>query len=502
MLLRSWKRNCKSTKNSQNIWDWPYSAKITVSSSTSSEEMHHRLKLPWFLRIIADSSELSSISSMENSSTRRLHERMATILQRFWREIRMRLHQNIASKSSTMTETSVTVKRRPMRSRPNEKSLPGRGSKSVEKNLTEKIESLLQQIEIDLTDSTTELVKLQNSLTRSKDIGVNSSNERYALVQRKFDRLGKFYRQHDHIIQAGLSSLQNLIKLESEASKLSLPLDHRVIKMISGINLDLDIIAGGLRSILSYDDDTIQKILHACKSWPLSSDPFLYSTASETQKDKLEKYIMQIDCSREDSLRNVLPTFREDLMKIPLHSWMHSTALLALVSTMPYLKEYVSNDAKPQLSRYLLCMRQQHPTKELSCVIMIVFARLSSDIVFQRTCLKFVNLSDLHRFLTDKEVQLLSQADYTPVTLESNEERNPLLLKWQSLKQLPGAVPSKAIDDLFQMIGLKSVKDKILEVYESTILENSLPKECQVPQSHNFILYGNPGTGKLLWRNY
>jgi len=68
--------------------------------------------------------------------------------------------------------------------------------------------------------------------------------------------------------------------------------------------------------------------------------------------------------------------------------------------------------------------------------------------------------------------------------------------RWDTLKSEPGAIPCPSIDELMGLVGLKSMKQKVLELYKSVLAEQSLPAKRRVPQSHNFALLGNPGTGK------
>lgn len=46
------------------------------------------------------------------------------------------------------------------------------------------------------------------------------------------------------------------------------------------------------------------------------------------------------------------------------------------------------------------------------------------------------------------------------------------------------------------LAGLEMVKEKALVIYECILAEQALTVERRVPQSFNFALLGNPGTGK------
>lgn len=52
------------------------------------------------------------------------------------------------------------------------------------------------------------------------------------------------------------------------------------------------------------------------------------------------------------------------------------------------------------------------------------------------------------------------------------------------------------MDELMDMIGLQSIKEKVLKLYHTMKAQQSLPANRRLEQSHNFALLGNPGTGK------
>jgi SpoVK/Ycf46/Vps4 family AAA+-type ATPase len=68
--------------------------------------------------------------------------------------------------------------------------------------------------------------------------------------------------------------------------------------------------------------------------------------------------------------------------------------------------------------------------------------------------------------------------------------------RWARLKGEAGAIACPALDELIAMIGLKTVKEQALELYVRVLREQALPADRRVPQTLNFALLGNPGTGK------
>ena len=70
------------------------------------------------------------------------------------------------------------------------------------------------------------------------------------------------------------------------------------------------------------------------------------------------------------------------------------------------------------------------------------------------------------------------------------------LSRWESLQKEKHSIPSPALDKLMALAGLEMVKEKALVIYECILAEQALTVERRVPQSFNFALLGNPGTGK------
>ena len=71
------------------------------------------------------------------------------------------------------------------------------------------------------------------------------------------------------------------------------------------------------------------------------------------------------------------------------------------------------------------------------------------------------------------------------------------LARWTRLKGEPDAIACPSLDKLMKMVGLQTVKEQALELYVRVKVERALPAERRVPQSLNFALLGNPGTGKV-----
>ena len=68
--------------------------------------------------------------------------------------------------------------------------------------------------------------------------------------------------------------------------------------------------------------------------------------------------------------------------------------------------------------------------------------------------------------------------------------------RWARLKNEASGPYPPPLDKLMAMVGLRSVKEQVLQLYTPKRREQALPEDRRVPQTVNFALLGNPGTGK------
>jgi SpoVK/Ycf46/Vps4 family AAA+-type ATPase len=269
---------------------------------------------------------------------------------------------------------------------------------------------------------------------------------------------------------------------------------------------------------LVYGKSAFHRVVKSCELWHkkynnldgkffvlegLESSEMLRSSISG-MVDKLQQNIVEaVDESMSMLERN------------PLSSWIHCNAYLAAACTAPthielygsdasdYLEEYFSDESfeKPVAPAALLAVSRLAVSDEMS----------ASQLAYRSACLRRCNVPEVFVLMTEEERAISATAGSVthsavlnksapPVDTGANSSRTNSLNSaeaiWNDLKSQIDAVPCPSIDALMEMIGLEGVKREVLQLYKSILAEQALPAKRRVPQRHNFVLLGNPGTGK------
>ena len=306
------------------------------------------------------------------------------------------------------------------------------------------------------------------------------------------------------ILEKGTASISAMKRIEKEAEIRGIALDPLLFRLKTNLEIDNQILLNGWRA-LHLDETIIELLVQACECFPTADDPFLLRTATDAQREHLTRngYIDQIDCrGDENTQKEVFDKLRPDINKPPLYSWVHSVALAAVASVMPTQIDYYRHDVWDYIKRYLENISRQ-PKKDVANIIMLAFARMNPNCEksFRIACLRKAYSPKAEKWMTDLEFELLQSAinenDADHLSAAPQKQIvDELILRWETLKNDDNAVSCPSIDKVMKMVGLKVVKEKILELYESFLAERDLDPEAKVVQSHNFILLGNPGTGK------
>ena len=306
------------------------------------------------------------------------------------------------------------------------------------------------------------------------------------------------------ILEKGTASISAMKRIEKEAEIRGIALDPLFFRLKTNLEIDNQILLNGWRA-LHLDETIIELLVQACECFPTADDPFLLRTATDAQREHLTRngYIDQIDCrGDENTQKEVFDKLRPDINKPPLYSWVHSVALAAVASVMPTQIDYYRHDVWDYIKRYLENISRQ-PKKDVANIIMLAFARMNPNCEksFRIACLRKAYSPKAEKWMTDLEFEQLQSAinenDADHLSAAPQKQIvDELILRWESLKNDGNAVSCPSIDKVMKMVGLKVVKEKILELYESFLAERDLDPEAKVVQSHNFILLGNPGTGK------
>ena len=558
LKLRSWIASFKM-KAADRAWDWVIQSHVPNNINSAELPSESKLKLrkiPWFMQE-AVSSE--AFQSEIDRNRHRKENQAAKRIQLHWRKRQFVLAQTNTSQpvSNVNVNVCMPVRSRPSHSKFQGR---GSGVVSQVAREKEESKIMIGQLEIAFKDPkhTLNFVKKLKSIVddkrvipsdKEKPVFINAlsfidsySNEvaqcigsliagmdtvpmdfsvlkvvrdrlmdleaidstEYIRVCHILDRVENILSEQRRILDKGTAPISSIKKLEKEAQIRGVTLDPLILSLKDHLKNDNDILLDGWRA-LRLDETTIELLVQACENFPIADDPFLLETATDSQREYLTKngYIDKIDCRGDEStLKDVFDKLRPDINKQPLYSWVHSVALAAVASVMPTQIEYYRQDVWDHIKRYLDKIIRQ-PKLKVANIILLAFARMNPncETSFRLACLRKVYSSKTEKWMTDAELQLLKLAitegdvDHSSVTPQK-QVVDALIQRWETLKSDDVAVPCPSIDKVMKMIGLKAVKEKILELYESFIAEQLLDPEARVAQSHNFILLGNPGTGK------
>ena len=337
---------------------------------------------------------------------------------------------------------------------------------------------------------------LQGAMQRLEALGVKySALEEVSQTLRKAESL--LHRQQ-RAIDVSMPGLSELSRMVQDAEKLRMIISPQIAKRLEDMKEDKLILTRRLQSMID-DSDTYQMLISILDRYPDEGDPFLLTTTNPAQSSILEGLLSKLSCKTgKVSMTRDVDNLVTALDKNPLYNWTHSRALVVLAYTMTSHIDYYGNDVLPMINRYVADMSKR-PKFEVPNALFLAFARIApaDDMTFRCSCLRLCDTAKLRPLLTDNERQLLSP---TTATASPNPSLNPPVdefqSRWDTLKAAPNAIRTMAIDELMKMIGLRKVKQKVLELYESIWMASRLPAESRVPQAYHFILTGNPGTGK------
>eukprot|EP01035_Chromulina_nebulosa_P018635 gene18635-24374_t len=536
LKLKKWKTSV-IFKRQDIIWDWPIK-KSACRIDTIIQDRSIEFHAPWFLR---EGVSKESFKSEVEINYDKLRNKAAVYIQNKFRKY---LSEKLNRKLTSYQEISLSKPKGPPRGL---KNSTHRNKNTQNLNFADQLEKLLKEnnrmklsfinklksiIQIEgITDDIAmtfniqkaqELVKVFNSKLDNTVMEINSIKMTFpvdtAKLYKKIEELDDMeatslpeYRQAKNSIKycnkiefikseySNFGYHPSLIDLQQiciKANNLNLAIDPIILSLKNELEKDNVILKDGLRNLL-VDETLVEFIMNLCINFPSAhDDPLLINaTTTEKQKEILYQYINNIDCNSVVQLGNLLDSLREDLEIKPLHNWIHSTVVLAIISTMPTQLEFYGGEAVSYVKRYIESIRSENKQLKIPSLIMLVFARNDSTYnkLFRRACLRKVYGLKTKPWLIDQELLLLKDSndnqEYT-----SHDETYHLLKRWQEIKD--PTLPCSAIDEIFRLIGQSSIKSAVLDFYEEVLSEKEVPSDSRIPRAFNFVLLGKPGTGK------
>jgi hypothetical protein len=253
-----------------------------------------------------------------------------------------------------------------------------------------------------------------------------------------------------------------------------------------------------------WGDAVAEKVQTSCQQWHQTPPPGPSVPVDEFQQKSIESALdLLICCSNSGAMRKEVDSAILMLEKPVMAKWLHVSVYLALAHASPSHIDLYRADAADFLTEYikdtvLVTILPIDPGFLLST------ARLCSadDRLFRVSCLRRCNFPQIQRLMTAEELRLAATPPcQTPSGVSGPASEAKAVAKtscksrWECLKQEEDSIPSPALDTIMELAGLEMVKEKALEIYSSILAEQSLPVARRVPQSFNFALLGNPGTG-------
>eukprot|EP01040_Poterioochromonas_malhamensis_P003223 gene3223-3435_t len=298
--------------------------------------------------------------------------------------------------------------------------------------------------------------------------------------------------------------LKRLKQLHNESVSLQLEEDRELVLLIEQLDRNDQLIRKRLSQRFNLPENISYNLSDA-------NDAFdLQSTTTSTQSSMLQELLSKVNLQGGKSQQQkAIDTLLSKLEREPLSSFVHSKAILALGNSCPTHIDVFREDAEDFLANYFkIIQEKKHPT--ICSAVLLAVMRLTSsskDVEFQVACLKHCDSPALRPWMSVTELALLSTnpSDATSPAAPSSSTivgkpfANAVVdaaTRWKDLQSLPDARPCSAINELMQMIGLNSVKQRVLDIYESIWMESKIPAASRVPRSYHFALLGNPGTGK------
>ena len=337
---------------------------------------------------------------------------------------------------------------------------------------------------------------LHRAMQRMEALGVRyHASEEVSRTLRKAESLLQRQQRALDVGMPGASELSHMIR---DAEELRMIISPLILRRLEEIKKDKQVLSRGLHSMID-DRDTYQMLLSILDKYPDEQDPFLITTANPVQSSLLDGLLTKLNSKvGKASMTRDVDNLVTALDKNPLYNWTHSRALIIVAYTMASHIDYYGSDVVPMIKQYLGEMSKR-PKFEVPNVLFLALARVApvADVAFRCSCIRLCDTAKLRPLLTDSERQLLSPTTAVAPSVPTNKlPVDEFQSKWDTLKAAPNAIHTSAIDDLMKMIGLRKVKQKVLELYESIWMASRLPAESRVPQAYHFVLTGNPGTGK------
>jgi len=186
-----------------------------------------------------------------------------------------------------------------------------------------------------------------------------------------------------------------------------------------------------------------------------------------------------------------------------LKSWVHKQAYLAVANTCSSHFDLYRDDAQDDLDAYAEAAAAAEGGSTFVPAFLLAAARLCSpsDTLFRAECLRRCCVQETQALLTADEQRIAklplgAAAEPLAADTSAGGGIETPLSRWTKMKSEPDAIACPSLDKLMAMVGLQTVKQEALELYVRVKVEKALPAERRVPQSLNFALLGNPGTGK------
>ena len=163
-------------------------------------------------------------------------------------------------------------------------------------------------------------------------------------------------------------------------------------------------------------------------------------------------------------------------------------------------------DVEQALQHYTACLKGA-PTSPLSLLAHARLASLRRDAPLHVGLLRRFNdcaLQDLSsEWLSDEERRVIKEGVDTTDAAGEEEEAARLTAteqRWANLQQRLNGAQQEPMKRLMSLVGLSTVKEEALGIYESVLADDKLRREghagAALSPTLNFTFMGNPGTGK------
>lgn len=187
-----------------------------------------------------------------------------------------------------------------------------------------------------------------------------------------------------------------------------------------------------------------------------------------------------------------------DLLDGSLQTWIHKSVYQAVSSSTYTHRKLCHSDIEEDMQKYCNSISSGDISQIVPAILLVAARQFDDDVAFQRSCLRrCAKFGELKSIMSPLELAIaVSPFTKQPDQITQANKTATHLERWDKLKNSQHAKPSPAIDEIMKYVGLASVKDKVLKMYNTLLKEASMPPEKVHPRPHNFVFLGNPGTGK------